>query len=236
MLIPILIIVFFSIIFSIEFSHIWVYEHIGIDSLQFVGNLHETGGVNYKNLNYTVDYAAHFSAIENLEEEIQKYEKSLMIALILIIIGYLSILGSTIFTVIKNTTVEHDFDKDYENNFMSIVGVFFGIFFGLSSGSYLLLVSLRKDYLTQLLILITQNIPYEKLPFIVWDASYQTLCIGYIGFEIISILLFSSLLLRIGYSKSNRREFMRCSNAYLIAAISLSIGIFYVFSHLDNFY
>lgn len=236
MLIPIFIIFSFSIGFSIEFSQIWVYEHIGMDSYQFVGNLHDTGDVNYKNLNFTVDYAAHFTAIEKFEEKIQEHEKPLMIYLILIIMGYLFILGSTIFTVIKNTTVEYDFDKDYENNFMSVVGVFFGICFGLSSGSYLLLISLRKDYLFQLLILITQNIPYEKLPFIDWDPSYQILCISFIGFGIISILLSSSLLLRIRYSKSNHREFKRCSNAYLIAAILLSIQMFYFFSYSDNFY
>ena len=236
LLISISFIVIFSIGFSIEYSQIWVYEHIGIDSYNFVGNLHNTGDVNYQNLNYTVDRAAHFTAIEKLEEKIQTHEKPLTFSLTLIIIGYLIILGPTIYTVIKNTTVKDDYDKDYENNFMSVVGVFFSICFGLSSGSYLLLISLRKDYLFQLLTLITQNIPYEKLPIIDWDPSYQILCISYIGFEIISILLFSSLLLQIGYSKSNRREFKRGSNAYFIAAILLSIGIFYIFSHLDNFY
>lgn len=226
----------FSFFFSLDYSSIWVYKHIGIDSHQFVGNLHVIHNMNYQNLNYTVNSGANLNAIEYLEEQIQPYEKRSMIFLVLMIVGYLAILGVTIFTYFRNTMMEYYFNKDYESYYMSVVGIFLGVCFGLSSGSYLLLISLRKEYFFQLLVLITQNIPYERLPFIEWDASYQILCVSYIGFGIISILLFSSLLLHIGYFKSMRKEFKHGSYAYLISAIPIFIEIFYIFSRLDHFW
>jgi len=229
------IIVFSSIGYSIEFSHVWVYEHIGKDSYDFVGNLHATGFVNYKAINYTVNYTTHFSAIENFEIIIVKYKKSSNIFLYLFIGSYLATLLLTIFTAMKND-IKTNFDKNNENNLLSITGVFFSICFGLSSGSYLLLISLRKDYLTQLLILISQKVPYEYLPFIGWDATYQTLCISYIGFAIISILLLTSLLFQIWYLKSKHLELKRGSHAFLLASIWLSIIVFYIFSHLDKYW
>lgn len=230
-IIPILIIIYFSIGYSIESSHAWVHEHIGKDSYEFVSYQHITG-----NVNYTINYTTHFSAVDDLEIKIQEYKLLSNIFLIIIIIGYLIIILSTIFTVIKNKIVETNLDKDYENNLISIIGVFLGVSFGLSSGAYLLLISLRKDYLTQLLFLISQRIPYENLPFITWDASYQTLYIGYIGFAIISVLLLTSLLLRIGYIKSSYKELKDSSNIYLFVAIFLSIFVFYFFSYLDKYW
>lgn len=236
MLIPILIIIIFSFYYSVEFSHGWVYEHISKDSYEFVANQHATGNVNYKNLNYAINYTAYFTAIDDLEVKIQESNKLSNVYLYIIIIFYLIILLLTIFTAIKHKVVETCLDRDYENSLISTIGVFLGIGFGLASGAYLLLISLRKDYLTQLLLLISQRVPYENLPFISWDASYQTLSISYIGFEIISILLLTSLLLRIGYIKSNYKEFKRGSNAYLLLAIFLSIEVFIVFTQLDKFW
>ncbi|WP_135612200.1 hypothetical protein [Methanococcoides sp. AM1] len=226
----------FTILYSIDYSSIWVHEHIGIDSYQFVGNLHLTNDVNYQNLNYSIDRDVNYNAIENLEEIVEVQKKRSIKLLFLISLGYILILGIAIFSYFKKDRIEHNFNKDFENNIMAIVGTFLGICFGLSSGSYLLLISLRKEYLFQLLILITQNIPYEKLPIVEWDASYQTLCISYVGFGIISLLLSSSLLLQIVYLKFKIKNFKLCSDAYLFTAIAIAIEVFYILSKVDHYY
>lgn len=218
--------IFFSIFFAISFSQAWVSEKVGKDSYDFVINTHLLG--------YEKNYTMYEDATETSENNIKENKKYAKYYKYGLIVTYLLIF---IFAVVKFfTKTEYIFLENYHNVMISITGVFLGVFTGLASGSYLLLISLRKNYLSQLDILMSQRIPFEDLPLTIWDATYQILCIGYIGFAIISMFLLTSLLMRIGYIELHYKTLKFSSDVYLITAISLSVLFLWLFSYVEEYF
>lgn len=214
--------------YLIESSYIWQIQHIGINSRHFM-NIKQTS----HNLTIDFNYTDHFNTIEVLEQEVNRYAYTSNISLGIIILVFILF---TVFTWIKFKNIKVPLDKDFEYSLISIIGTFFGICFGLSTGGYLLLCSSVTDYFNQLFYLSAIGIPYDKLPFESWNESAQTLYIDYMGFLIVSILTFLSLLTRIAFIKSSCKAWKNYSDGYILASIGLSITIFWVFFNLDRTY
>lgn len=219
---------FLGLYYLIESSYAWVIQHIGVNSRYFMDIKK-----NSHNLNIDFNYTSHFDTIEGLEDEVKRYAYISNISLEIIILVFVLF---TVFTWIKYKNIKVPLDKDFEYSLISIIGTFLGICFGLSTGGYLLLCSSVTDYFNQLFYLSAMGITYDKLPFESWNASAQTLYIGYMGFLIVSILTFLSLSTRIAFIKSNCKAWKNCSDGYILASIGLSIIIFLVFFNLDGFY
>lgn len=216
-----------SILFMYTFSHVWAYEQFGVDNFNFFYTSNYFPGYE---LNFRILDKAVETSINIREEKIEYIENLRFI----IISAFLLIIIFTIIAIVKQKETDDNISESYENTLISITGVFVGISFGLASGSYLLLISLSNDYLSKLHILISQGVPFEALPITTYDPTYQILCIGYIGFAIISILLLTSLLLRIVYIKLHYNALKFSSNVYLLTSISLSFLVFWLFTFVKD--